>query len=654
MNGTKSCMQRLHSLVRQFNTSTSTSSPSTLPHSTPVSSFLQTLTKIQKLREIHAQLIVTGSITDPYIASQLLTSPALCRDESNYTHLIFTQVSSPNIFIWNTMIKKLIDGKSLNTICSSLFLYQKLLDAGFRPNGHTFMYLIRALTPQMYLLEGEVVHSHVVKFGFGSSQYVSSALVGFYVACVCVDRGRRLFDELPEPGLILWTSMVRAYVRANCPKEALEVFGKMREVGMMPDPVAIATIVSACTQLGNLIIAKTMHGIISKTGVEIDDFVCSALLGMYGDCGSLVYAHRLFCEMSVKKNVVVWNTMIHQCIKHENLDDARDLFRKMPERDVVSWNTMIGGLCQMGRSREAIVLFQDMELAGMKPNKSTMLSTLSACASLGALDTGTWIHAFVEKKRLNSDRSLDPSLIDMYSKCGSVEKAIQVFEKVPRRDVFSWTSIICGLAMHGHGKKAIHHFSKMQEAGVKPDDVTFIGVLNACAHAGLLDQGKKYFDSMSKVYNLTPKIEHFGCMIDLLGRNGSLKEAYDLIMDMPMEPNNVIWGTLLSACRVHKDVELGEVVAEKMLELDPADPWTRVMLSNIYAEACKWDGVMTLRKELKKTGLKKAPGCSSLEVNGKVHEFLVGDNLHPQQKEIQSMLSNIEIIIKLQLEVAIQ
>ncbi|KAL5717671.1 hypothetical protein ACHQM5_010647 [Ranunculus cassubicifolius] len=517
-----------------------------------------------------------------------------------------------------------------------------MLSVQARPNGYTFMYLTKAVAPRMDVIEGEEIHSHVVKFGFGCSEFVSSALIGFYVGCGFVKSARRLFDEMSEPGLILWTSMIKGYVRVNCAREALEMFRKIRGECVMIDSVALAIVVNACRMFGDLNVAKAMHGFVCKSGIQMDEFVCGAILGMYGECGSLDYAFSVFCEVCLK-NIVMWNTMIHQCVKHEDLGKALELFRKMPYRDVVSWNTMIGGLCQMGRSKEAITMFHEMEMVGVKPNKMTMLSTLSACANLGALDTGTWIHAYIEKNKLNSDGSLNSSLIDMYAKCGSIDKALQVFEKFPKKEVFSWTSIICGLAMHGHGKDAIHQFLKMEEAEIQPDDVAFVGVLSACAHAGLLDQGRHYFNLMSKVYRLKPKIEHIGCMVDLLGRNGCLDEAYNLIVDMPMEPNEIIWGTLLSACRVHKNVELGEVVANKMLELDSSDPWLRVMLSNIYAEAGKWEGVMMLRKDLKEIGSRKAPGCSSIEVNGKVHEFLVGDSSHPQQDQIYSMLQKIEM-----------
>ena len=224
--------------------------------------------------------------------------------------------------------------------------------------------------------------------------------------------------------------------------------------------------------------------------------------------------------------------------------------------------------------------------------------------------------------------------------------AIQIFEESPRRDLFTWTSIICGLAMHGHGKKALCYFSEMNESQVSPDEVTMVGVLSDCAHAGLIEQGRRHFQSMEKVFGLVPKIEHYGCMVDLLGRLGCLKEAYDLIMGMPMEANEIIWGSFLSACRVYNNVELGEVAARRLLELDPRDPWGRVMLSNIYAEEAKYDRSMGLRKEIKEKGLKKSPGCSSIEVNGSVHGFLVEDNSHPCYNEINSMLEKIEKLMK--------
>ncbi|XXG68168.1 hypothetical protein AAC387_Pa06g1318 [Persea americana] len=631
---TKPCMQRLHHLLRDS-------------HSHPSShilSILDSTTNIRKLRQIHAHMILTGIFNDPFAASRLLASPALV--EFTYTHSIFLQIPHPNLFICNTIIKKLVDSCHDGLTCHPLTVYQHMLEIGLRPNGHTFMYLIRALAARLEIRQGEEIHTWVLKLGFGYSQFVSSALVGFYVVLGHLESARRVFDEMPEPGMVLWTAMIRAYVCGNCPKEALGIFREMRVKGLDIDSVGVATVVSACGQLGDLSVARKVHGFISKSGIEVDEFVNSGLLSMYGDCGSLDLARRLFDEMP-GKNVFAWNAIIHQCAKHGRLDLAYQLFKEMPGRDVVSWNTMITGFYRAGRCKDALSLFHEMESSSdVKPNNLTLSSVLSACASLGALDLGTWIHVYIEKNNLNLEGSLDPSLIDMYSKCGSIGNALQVFEKTPWRDIFSWTSIICGLAMHGLAKDALCFFTQMLIAGIKPDDVTLVGVLTACAHAGLLDEGRRYFDAMEKVYKITPKIEHFGCMIDLLGRMGHLREANDLIMEMPMRPNVVIWGALLSACRVHNDVELGEVATERLLELDPYDLWVRVMQSNMYAEARKWDGVMRLRKEMKDMGMRKSPGCSLIEVNGMVHEFLVGDDSHPQHIEIRFMLENIETQLK--------
>ncbi|KAK6937593.1 E motif [Dillenia turbinata] len=544
------------------------------------------------------------------------------------------------------MIKKLVENEETPSEPPLVF-YRKMMESAIRPNSHTFMYLIKALINRLDTREGEEVHVHVIRTGVVTSQFVSSALLGFYVGvCCCVNRGRRVFDEMSEPGLVSWTAMIRAYFCLKYPRKALEMFREMVRLGLMPDSVAMAVVVSGCGQFGDTSVAECVHGFINKSGIHVDAFVASGLLSMYGDCGNLESAYELFLELD-EKNVVMWNTMIHQCIEHKNLDLAKHLFGLLSYRDVVSWNTMVAGLSSEGLHKEALALFHEMECSDVKPNTLTLLSTLSACASLGALETGTWIHAYIERNDMNLDGSLDSGLIDMYAKCGNIDKAVQIFERSPRKNLFAWTSTICGLAMHGHGMKALHYFNEMQKANVQPDDVTLVGVLNACAHAGLLDQGWHYFRSMETDYSLTPKIEHYGCMIDLLGRKGHLKDAYELIMEMPMKANEVIWGTLLSASRVHNYVDLGEFAAKQLLELDPSDSWAQVMLSNIYAGEARWDGVTRLRKEMKDKGLRKSPGCSSTEVNGRVHEFLVGDASHPSHKEIMSMMESIEQVVKL-------
>ncbi|MQM11915.1 hypothetical protein Taro_044828 [Colocasia esculenta] len=560
--------------------------------------------------------------------------------------------STSDTLRWNSAIRELVGAAiSPDSSTAPLSLYKQMLLAGARPDGHTFLYLVKASTAtagasRSRTWEPEQIHSHIVKNGFGVNEFVATALMRSYEDGAYLGSALKLFEEIPEPGLVSWTAMIRAFLTSGCPRLALQLFIEMRSVGLVPDPVALAVTLSACSQMGNNALAMTIHSLVHKSGVEIDAFVRTELIRVYGSFGKLDLARQVFDEMP-RKSVVVCNAMIHQYSASGQVDHALQLFREMDHRDVISWNTMMSGLSQAGRSKETFDLFQEMDLSGLRPNKLTLCTVLSACASSGALETGMWIQAYIEKRRFDDHGSLDASLIDMYAKCGSIEKALQVFEKVPcRTDLYSWTSAICGLAMHGRANRAIHLFHKMQEEGVRPDEITFIGVLNACAHAGLLHEGFHIFHLMQTEYGIAPKIEHFGCMVDLLGRTGCLKEAYNLATMMPMRPNVVVWGTLLSACRVYNNVDMGVAVAEKLIELDPSDPWARIMLSNLYAEVALWDGVMRLRKEMKDVGMKKMPGCSSIELKGKVHEFLAGDNLHPEHEEIQLILEMIETQIK--------
>ncbi|XP_073109829.1 pentatricopeptide repeat-containing protein At5g08510-like [Elaeis guineensis] len=519
-----------------------------------------------------------------------------------------------------------------------------MVEASLRLTARSLVRLIKSVNPATHSAtrEAQQLHSVISKAGFISNEFISSALISLYSGVGCIGSARQLFDEIPHPGLVSSTAMVRAYSIMSYPMEALDLFRHMISASIMPDPVALATSISACRQLGHSGLAKMIHGFALCCGIQIDAFVSIELLRIYADHGELELARKLFDEMPTR-TLVAWNAIIHQYVKHDLIDVARQLFLEMPNRDVVSWNTLISGYSQAGHCREALVLFCDMELSSVRPNKLTLCTILAACASLGALETGMWLHAYLERNNMNFDGCLDHCLIDMYAKCGSIEKAIQVFEKIPiRRDLYSWTSVICGLALHGRADHALRLFSRMQEVGVQPDDVTLVGVLNACAHGGLVDEGCKHFHSMEEVYGLKLKIEHYGCMIDLLVRVGRLKEAFDIIVGMPMEPNVVVWGTLLSGCRVHNNVKLGEIAAMKLFVLDPCDPWVRVMLSNMYAEAHDWGGVMRLRKEMKGGEMRKAPGCSSIEMSGEVHEFLAGGNLHPQHAEIYTMLENIE------------
>ncbi|KAL0327928.1 UNVERIFIED_CONTAM: Pentatricopeptide repeat-containing protein, mitochondrial [Sesamum calycinum] len=365
--------------------------------------------------------------------------------------------------------------------------------------------------------------------------------------------------------------------------------------------------------------------------------LANALLDMYVKCGDLEEAKELFERME-EKTMVSWTTMVMGYAKCGYLDAARRLFNVMPEKDVIPWNAIISAYVQAGRGKEALSLFHEMQAMKVEPDEVTMVSCLSACAQLGALDVGIWIHYYIEKHDLFLNVVLGTALVDMYAKCGNITKALQVFHEIPGRNALTYTTIIGGLALHGDAQDALSYFLEMIDAGLTPDEVTFLGVLSACCHGGLVEEGRKIFSQMSSKFNIPPKIKHYCCMVDLLGRAGHLKEAVELLESMPMEADAVVWGAIFFACRIHKNIELGERAAMKLLGLDPDDSGIYVLLANMYVEANMWDKAGEVRKMMRERGVDKTPGCSSIEVNGNLYEFIVRDKSHSQSNQIYKCL----------------
>ncbi|MED6109645.1 putative pentatricopeptide repeat-containing protein [Stylosanthes scabra] len=318
------------------------------------------------------------------------------------------------------------------------------------------------------------------------------------------------------------------------------------------------------------------------------------------------------------------------------------MFDEMPHRDYIAWNAMVAGYAQCGRSREALELFREMQVEGVRLNEVSMVLVLSACTQLGALDQGRWAHAYVERSKLRMTVSLGTALVDMYAKCGDVDKAMEVFWEMKERNVYTWSSAIGGLAMNGLGHESLHLFSIMKKDGlVQPNEVTFISVLRGCSVVGLLEEGRRHFDSMRSLYGIEPRLEHYGLMVDLYGRSGLLNEALEFINTMPMKPHSGAWSALLHACRMHRNKEIGELAMNKIVELESKNDGAYVLLSNIYADYKNWEGVISLRQKMKAKGVKKLPGCSVIEVDGEVHEFIVGEKSHPRYDEIELKLEEV-------------
>uniref|UniRef100_A0A0D9X1Y8 DYW domain-containing protein n=1 Tax=Leersia perrieri TaxID=77586 RepID=A0A0D9X1Y8_9ORYZ len=371
-----------------------------------------------------------------------------------------------------------------------------------------------------------------------------------------------------------------------------------------------------------------------------DVFLCNVMLAAYVAASEVAEARKVFDGMR-ERDLVSWNTMIHGYAMRGEVGMAREIFDGMVERDAFSWSSMISAYTKSRRSKEALELWREMHAAGIVPDCITLVSVVSACSDLGALAVGADVHHFVESKRIELDLKLATALIDMYAKCGDIESAQRVFDGMPVKDVLTWSSIVIGLANHGLGHESLSLFSKMISEGMKPNGVTFVGVLIACTHVGLVNEGKQYFRSMSEVHGVEPTVEHYGCMVDLLGRSGHVEEARQLIRSMPFEPDAIIWRALLGACRIYKNVEIAEEAMAKLRVLDPLGDGHYVLLSNIYAQANSWEGVAEMRKTIKRENIQRIPGRSSIEWEQKIHEFVSGDRLHPRSKEIYKMLEEM-------------
>ncbi|XP_022144843.1 pentatricopeptide repeat-containing protein At1g08070, chloroplastic [Momordica charantia] len=555
---------------------------------------LRLLSKCQNiptLKQIHAQIIKTGLHNTQFALSKLIEFSAVSRSgDISYAVSLFNSIADPNLFIWNSMIRGL--SMSLSPILALVFFVRMICSGS-----------------------GEMNSAQLV---FDKSNFRDAisftALISGYALWGYMDRARQMFDEMPVRDVVSWNAMIAGYAQTGRSKEALLLFEEMREANVAPNESTIVSVLSACAQSNALDLGNLMRSWIEDRGLRSNLKLVNALIDMYSKCGDLL--------------------------------TAREFFDEMPERDVISWNVMIGGYTHICNYKEALALFRQMLASGIEPTDITFLNILPSCAHLGAIDLGMWIHAYINKNFNSASTSLWTSLIDMYAKCGNIDAARQVFDGMKTKSLASWNAMICGLAMHGQAEDALELFSKMYSDRIEPNEITFVGVLSACKHAGLVDLGRQFFSSMVQDYKIAPKFQHYGCMIDLLGRAGLFEEAESLIQNMEMKPDGAIWGSLLGACRDHGRVELGESVAERLFELEPDNPGAYVLLSNIYAGAGKWDDVARIRTRLNDRGMKKVPGCTTIEVDNVVHEFLVGDKVHPQSEDIYKMLEEVDRQLK--------
>ncbi|XP_043723145.1 pentatricopeptide repeat-containing protein At3g47530 [Telopea speciosissima] len=457
------------------------------------------------------------------------------------------------------------------------------------------------------------IHAHIISTFLIQELSISTEFLSLAALSPYRDLrySRKIFSQILKPTTSHYNIMIRTHSQSDSPAQGLFFYNQMRERGVSPNPLSSSFALKSCTRISSLNGGRQIHARILRDGHQSDRLLLTTLMGFYATC--------------------------------ENGHEACQVFNEMSHPDTVAWNVLISCYTRNGRTGDAFGLFNVMQSPpyGSEPDDVTCLLLLQACAHLGALEFGEKIHSFINENGYGNAVNLQNSLIAMYSRCGCMDKAFLVFQGMSERNVVTWSAMISGMAMNGHERQAIVTFEEMQRNGVLPDDQTFTGVLSACSHGGLVDQGLDFFDRMRTEFGLVPNIHHYGCMVDLLGRAGLLDQAYNLINSMVFKPDPTIWRTLLGACRIHGHVELGKRVIEHLIELKGQEAGDYVLLLNIYASSGCWEMVAEMRRLMKEKGIQTTPGCSTIELSGKVNEFVVDDDSHPRKVEIYEMLDEI-------------
>ena len=599
---------------------------------------LEKCSSMRELKLLHAQIILHGLSNENLTLGKLVSFSALAdTGDIEYARLVFDKMPEPNKFMYNSLIRGYSNG---DDPIKAILLYRKMIGSGLSPNEFTFPFLLKACTRRLAYWEAVIVHGQAIKLGIGYQVCVQNALINVYIVCGSSQCARQLFDEISDRTLVSWNLMIGGYSKMGCCKEAFLLFREMRELGVELDEFTLVSLLSVCSQVGDLDMGRCVHLYIEITGIKVDLIVRNALVDMYAKCGHLHSAKMVFDQMP-DKNVVSWTSMVNAYAKHGLTESAQQIFDSMPVKNVVSWNSMISAYVREGSCTEALDLFRKMCDLSVVPDEATLVSVLSACSQIGDLVMGMEIHDYMCRNNLIPSVSLFNSLIDTYAKCGALRIAMDIFYKMPEQNLVSWNVMIGALALHGCGLEAIDLFENMQAYGVWPDVITFTGLLSACSHSGLVDLGRFYFDKMSSVYRISHEIEHYACMVDLLGRGGLLKEAIWLIGGMPMKPDVVVWGALLGACRTYGNIEVGKQILKQLLEMEPNSSGLYVLLSNIYSEAERWEDVKKIRKLMNYHGIKKCRAISFIEIDSCVNEFLVDDKRHEISSSIYSILDQL-------------
>lgn len=571
-----------------------------------------TLLALEEGTEIHNHAKRMGLDCDVYISTSLIDMYMKCGHMDD-ARLVFLQVKNRDVVAWNAMVA----GCSLHGLYDDAVEFVlEMQRKKTSPNSSTMVGILPVVGQAKALLQGKSIHCFCLRRFFDEGNVlVNTAILDMYAKCESVGYARTIFYKISLKNEVTWSAMIGGYVQCEKMVEALVIFDQlMLSATSNISPTSLACVLRACASLTDLKRGKKIHCYLIKSGFLSDITVGNSLLSMYAKVGSIC--------------------------------DAVCFFSEMDPKDTVSYSAIISGCVQNGNAEEALTIFRSMQLSCMKPDVATMVGVLPACSYMSALRHGSCSHGYVITFGLASDVSICNALIDMYAKCGKIDLSRAVFDGMKERDTVTWNVMIASYGVHGLGAEALSLFDSMRVEGFTPDDITFICLFSACSHSGLVIEGRGCFESMTQVYNIVPRMEHYICIVDLFGRGGLLAEAHDFITRMPFEPDVRVWSALLAACRIHKNIELGNEVAGIIQSLGPEGTGNFVLMSNIYSAAGRYHEAARVRIIQQEKGFKKSPGCSWVEIQGKIHAFIGGDSSHPQSSKIYEKLTDLFVEIR--------
>lgn len=562
-----------------------------------IQSLLQACTKRKDLsaaRRVHAFMAINGLETDSFLGDHLIRLFAVCGRLQEASEA-FYKVSKPTIYTWNAIISAFAN---LNQSARALELYEEMKQKGINPDKITFLSILKACIREGSISHGRLTHVEIVKCGLKSDVAVSNTIVDMYAKCGSLKEAHKVFDNISNPDVISWSVMIAGCAIHGPGHSALELFEKMQHKGIEPNLITFSSVLRACSSIGAIKQGTLIYNQFVKSQCESDLVIGSTLVDMYAKCGSL--------------------------------KEARKIFDDLQNPDVVSWGAMISGYAMYGDGLAALDLFEKMQQEGIQPNRATFLCALKACGSIGAIEQGKVIHAEIITYGLESDLAVESTLVDIYAKCGNLEEACKVFDNMSTRDAVAWGAMVAGYAIHGNCKTAWQCLKDMQQEGFKPGDALFTSILTACSNGGLLEEGHAYFKIIRDCCAAMPSIEHYACMVDLLGRAGQLHEAEAILQTMPISPDIIVWRTLLACCKIYGNLELGIQCFNQAVELDASDASGYVLMSNMYADLHMWEDVDLVEKTRNCVGAQKKPGTAWIEVRNRLHEFVVAGQNEPQ------------------------